>query len=199
MIKTILFDFTGVVTTARCFPSLAERLGKKFNIDAKKILNRLQSNDILYTKGNESTHAFWKKAFKGLPVPYHDFVSEFSSWYTLNNWVLDLAKRLKSRYQVVILSDNFDAVLDTIRKDKKLKVFEKIYLSNELHLSKADERLFRYALKSLGRKPEECIFIDDKEKNLAQAESIGMRTILFRNTTQLKMELKHLGIDIPLR
>jgi putative hydrolase of the HAD superfamily len=37
-------------------------------------------------------------------------------------------------------------------------------------------------LQRLGAKPEECLFIDDKERNLVTARSLGMKTILFDET-----------------
>lgn len=42
--------------------------------------------------------------------------------------------------------------------------------------------------------PEECVFLDDTEKNLKGAQAFGIHTILFRNQEQAIAELKKLGV-----
>jgi FMN phosphatase YigB (HAD superfamily) len=44
------------------------------------------------------------------------------------------------------------------------------------------------------RKPEECLFIDDRELNLECAQQLRMRTIHFRNAAQLRRELVANGV-----
>lgn len=46
------------------------------------------------------------------------------------------------------------------------------------------------ALKKTGNKPEEVIFIDDKEEYARLAEKLGMKSVWFQNPQQLKTELK---------
>lgn len=43
--------------------------------------------------------------------------------------------------------------------------------------------------------PEECVFLDDTQKNLTGAEVFGFHTILFRNQEQAREELRKLGVD----
>jgi putative hydrolase of the HAD superfamily len=58
-------------------------------------------------------------------------------------------------------------------------------LSYEEGLRKpGDLDFYHLAPKRLGVKPKECIFIDDKEENLPPAQSIGIKTVLFKNSQQ---------------
>lgn len=43
--------------------------------------------------------------------------------------------------------------------------------------------------------PEECVFLDDTQKNLTGAEAFGIHTILFKNQAQAKEELRKLGVN----
>jgi putative hydrolase of the HAD superfamily len=63
-----------------------------------------------------------------------------------------------------------------------------------LGVKKPDERIYRLALDITQHRPEQCIFIDDRALNLECADRLGIRTIHFTNTTQLRASLDELGI-----
>lgn len=196
MIKTIIFDFAGVLTTKRCFPVVAERLSKKFGIDKELIQKRLYAHEADYLLGNESTKGFWEKVCKDLDVPFNDFRTMLASWYDLNEQVLSLVATLKAKYQLILLSDNFEAVTPGMRKNKTLnRLFEKMYFSNELHSNKKNERTFQHVLQDIKKNPEECLFIDDKEENLVVPKKLGIKVLLFQNVDHFKEDASILGID----
>jgi len=55
---------------------------------------------------------------------------------------------------------------------------------------KPDPRLYRILLDRYGLKAEECVFIDDNPANVAGAEAVGIKGILFKNAEQLRAELE---------
>ena len=57
-----------------------------------------------------------------------------------------------------------------------------------------DEELIEMALKKLALKPDECVMIDDNEKNLSTPSQMGFKTILYKSNTRLIKELKALGV-----
>ncbi len=194
-IKAVIFDFAGVLTTNRCWPGLAEKLSKKLSIDKTLIQERLYSKEDPLLLGNQTTKDFWEKNMKDIKIPLDAFLEEFASWYELNQETLDLAKFLKKSFKVVIFSDNFDAATPSIRKDPALKgIFEEMFFSNEMHLMKPQEESFKQVLKELGLNPEECVFIDDKEKNMLHPKNLGIHPIVFKSIGQVKQELEALGI-----
>jgi HAD superfamily hydrolase (TIGR01509 family) len=191
MIQTIIFDFAGVLTKSRCFPLVAERLSKKFNVDKELIQKRLYSFEGEYLLGNKSTKTFWGEVCKDLGVPLRAFAKELASWYALDKQMIELVSLLKKDYQVILLSDNFDAGTIGMRKNKTLnRLFEKMYFSNELHSNKKNAKTFNHVLKDIARKPQECLFIDDKEENLKVPKKIGFNVILFKNSAQFKREIR---------
>ena len=55
--------------------------------------------------------------------------------------------------------------------------FDKIFLSQELHLQKPAPEIFNTAIRELGASPAETIFLDDSAVNTAAAAACGLQTL----------------------
>ncbi len=55
--------------------------------------------------------------------------------------------------------------------------FDKIFLSQDLHLQKPDPEIFNTAIRELKASPAETIFIDDSPVNTAAAAACGLHTL----------------------
>ena len=55
--------------------------------------------------------------------------------------------------------------------------FDKIFLSQELHLQKPDPEIFKTAIRKLRASPAETIFLDDSPVNTAAATACGLQTL----------------------
>jgi putative hydrolase of the HAD superfamily len=55
--------------------------------------------------------------------------------------------------------------------------FDKIFLSQELHLQKPDPEIFKTAIRKLKASPAETIFLDDSPVNTAAAAACGLQTL----------------------
>ena len=55
--------------------------------------------------------------------------------------------------------------------------FDRIFLSQELHLQKPNPEIFNTAIRELGASPAETIFIDDSAVNTASAAACGLQTL----------------------
>ncbi len=53
-------------------------------------------------------------------------------------------------------------------------LFDAVVISSEVGMRKPEERIFVHALARLGLAPQECVFIDDIEANVAAAQALGM-------------------------
>ena len=76
--------------------------------------------------------------------------------------------------------------------------FRRIFVSGELRLAKPDAAIFRHVLEAIGAPAEQCLFIDDAERNVAAAAALGLRTHHFTDAPQLGRELAQLGL-LPAR
>lgn len=67
-------------------------------------------------------------------------------------------------------------------------------LSYQDKVIKPDTKIYQLLLKRFGLSAEECVFMDDTEKNLLPAKELGIGTILFRDREQAVSELGKLGV-----
>lgn len=78
-----------------------------------------------------------------------------------------------------VLSNNNPASMEYIRRmfrgDGKTMndYFDAVYLSYELHELKPSEAIFRKMISASGLRPEETLFIDDGQKNVDAARTLG--------------------------
>jgi putative hydrolase of the HAD superfamily len=74
--------------------------------------------------------------------------------------------------------------------------FKAFFSSCYLGIRKPDEGIYKIALEVTQRRPDECLFIDDRELNLECARQLHMGTIHFQNAAQLRRDLVASGIGI---
>ena len=68
------------------------------------------------------------------------------------------------------------------------------FLSSDTGYYKPDYEAFKHALEVMCLDPDECIFIDDSETNVAAARDCGLHGIVFQNAEQTRDELEKLGV-----
>ncbi len=74
--------------------------------------------------------------------------------------------------------------------------FEAFFSSCFVGKRKPDEGIYRLALEVTQRRPEECLFIDDRALNLECARRLGMITIHFQTAAQLRQDLEANGVIV---
>ena len=60
-------------------------------------------------------------------------------------------------------------------------LFQRIYLSFELHLAKPSTEIFQHVLDDAGLLPSQTLFIDDSQANVRAASQLGMLTYHNKN------------------
>ena len=96
----------------------------------------------------------------------------------------ELLRSLRQKAKVVMLSDAPGTFLHRMLEERGLSdLFDKIYVSSELHMVKPDPAFFRHVLADQGVPPEKAIMIDDRVKNVQGAESVGMQGLLYNFDT----------------
>lgn len=78
-----------------------------------------------------------------------------------------------------------------------LEKFDGVVVSGLERIVKPDPRIFRLFCERFGYAPQQCVFVDDSEANVAAARRTGMAAIHFTSPGQLRADLIRLGL--PLR
>ena len=113
---------------------------------------------------------------------------------------MEIVKELKAKgkYQLILLSDHAREWMEYIEEKKKdLKIFDKKIFSYDIGAVKSDKQTFKIVLEQTGIVADETLFIDDYEKNVKNAEEVGIHGIVFENAEQLRKTLSSdLGIQL---
>jgi putative hydrolase of the HAD superfamily len=83
-----------------------------------------------------------------------------------------------------------------IQKFELRRDFQVFFSSCYVHSRKPEEMIYRVALDVTRRPAGECIFIDDRALNLECPRRLGMHAIQYRDTEQLRSDLRRYGIEI---
>ena len=101
---------------------------------------------------------------------------------------MEIIKELKEgKYQLILLSDHAREWMKYIEENNKdLEIFDKKIFSYDIGAVKSDEQTFKIVLEQAGIVADETLFIDDYEKNVKNAEAVGIHGIVFENAEQLR-------------
>ena len=184
--KLYIFDMGGVVAyNTDVFPAVCGHLGmtaERFYKLAGSSLERLLDGAIT---GDE----FWARFSSnyGTPVKEDLFAKYFNPH--LDQSVVAILSRLKNSTRVVCGTNVFDSHYDYLVPRGYYDLFDAVYASNKMGMSKPHSKFYRYILNTEGMKPESAVFIDDDETNVHAAEKLGIRSILFRDSEGLRSEI----------
>jgi 2-haloacid dehalogenase len=109
---------------------------------------------------------------------------------------VEILKRLKDRGWPLYGLSNWSSQTfpHALAKYDFFHLFDDMIISGQVGIAKPDAAVYRLLLERIGRSAEECLFIDDSQVNIRQADQIGFVTIHFRSPAQLEAELIRLNI-----
>lgn len=205
MIKTIFFDFDGVLTIdgSGSYTTCTNIQKRIPNVSFDHILECYRVHHPKLLLGQTTHAAVWKDfcACVGKEIDSKTLEEAFRNTPP-NVGVMELAQHLKGLYTLGIITDNSKERLDVLKKEIKLSdTFEIIIVSGETGVRKDSEVTFIRALELAKCLPEECVFIDNTESNLVIPKELGWNTIFHDHKKNdvgfLVSELKKLGVPIP--
>ncbi len=120
-------------------------------------------------------------------------------WMNLNPAMLAWIPRIKAAgFKLGILSNMPAGVLGFMRpKFDWLDQFDHLTWSCDLGVVKPDPAIYLHTVKKLKVAPDQALFIDNLEKNIAGAEAVGLHAALFANVDQFQGLLSERGIPLP--
>jgi epoxide hydrolase-like predicted phosphatase len=119
---------------------------------------------------------------------WHDLWEEYLG--TLNVPLATYFSGLRPQYQTALLSNSFVGARS--REQERYQFAEMtdlIIYSHEVGVAKPERRIFELTCERLGVQPEETIFLDDVERHVLAARSIGIQAILFQETNQAIVDI----------
>ena len=121
--------------------------------------------------------------------PTDEVINELSVSYienltTINHLfegTLDILGYLSNSYQLHIITNGFEEAQNRKLQNSKIaNFFDTVTNSEMVGVKKPNPKIFNFALRSAGAKPEESLMIGDSlEADIEGAENVGMQTVLF--------------------
>lgn len=188
MIKTVIFDFGGVI--AHFIREGAVRRFEQLGLnDADEQLDNYCQNGIFLEveKGAITAEGFREKlsAMCGREVSYDEARWAWLGFFTETpTEKLDYITALRPRYRTYVLSNSNPYIMGWARSSvlsaqgRPLDdYFDAIFTSYELGVVKPDPSFFERVLEATGSQPHETVFVDDGPHNVAAAEALGIHTL----------------------
>lgn len=199
MIKNIIFDLSEVIISG--YYGVEKVVEKNTEIPSEIFLNRkIETRSIFldsmrgkYTE-DQYLSLFLKDTNWNLRIDKLKLLIRENLNIPVEG-TMDIVKRLKNNYKIILLSDHIKEWMEYIlEKNKDLSIFENQYFSYQYNKLKTDDGTFDIIINDLNIKPEETVFIDDAERNVQCAQKSGIKGIVFKNSNQLRDELHNLNV-----
>lgn len=179
-INTILIDMYGVILeeskgyfipyTFQHFPETEhERLTRQFRVEklfTKAGLGELDSDTFLGLLG-----------FQDVQFHMRDYIENY---LTLDAGFVPFAEKYSGKYELVLLSNDVSQWSTYITEYHQLNgYFKDKIVSADVGCRKPQIEIYELALKRIGKRAEECCFIDNSVSNLNVAAELGILPILY--------------------
>ncbi len=204
-LRAVIFDY-GMVLTG---PPGAEAHGELVRITglpAERLDALYWADRHAFDEGKLNGRRYWQGVVRkaGLtlsPAAIEELIHwDARMWMTSNPPMLAWAAALKARgFRTAILSNLGDTVLQAMERECDwLARFDVLVWSYQLQMAKPDAAIYRYALEKLGTRPEETLFIDDRQENVEAAAALGMKAMIFTTVENLRSDLIAADLDKEL-
>ena len=205
--RAVIFDF-GMVLTGQPDAQAHDAMVHMTGLTAEAFERFYWADRHAYDEGKLNGVMFWEKFARDARLSLSAAeIEELNRqdarmWTTQNPVMVGWQGRLKAAgIRTAILSNMGDTVLENIKREFRwIDDFDVLVWSFQLHMAKPDAAIYRHALKELGTRAEETLFIDDKRVNIEAARALGMQAVEFTTVERLRADLVASGLDgeLPL-
>lgn len=190
-IKSIIFDLGGVVMHGGylgfinhyCAPCLTP-LGRKKIADLEHRVNLGEITESRF-------YRLLREVF-GLHLTAAQMRRQIVRKMRADRALLRLLPRLHPAKVALFTNSIGNMALDVLhsRRIPSRKLFDRVFVSSQIHFAKPDRAAYRYVLRKLRVKPREALMVDDRLENIRGARKAGMQGIVYKNSRQFRRELK---------
>lgn len=204
-LRAVVFDY-GMVLTAAPDQEAHDAMVRITGLPVDRFETLYWADRHAYDEGKLSGIAFWQKLLRDAKLELgEDALHELNRldarmWTTQNPRMVNWQQQLKKHgIRTAILSNMGDSVLASIKAEFKwIDNFDVLVWSYQLNIAKPDPNIYLHTLQQLGTKPEETLFLDDKQVNVDAAIALGMKSLPFSTVDRLRIDLAACGLEREL-
>ncbi|GAC1460924.1 MAG: hypothetical protein PVSMB4_19740 [Ktedonobacterales bacterium] len=203
-IRWVVFDIGGILEIIPGggdptiqFPQMLARWETRLDMSPGELGRQIRAMDERLTRAGKDggigtcSEAEWREELR-LTTAWDQshvdaFMRDFWDVYcgNPNAELATFLNSLRPRYKTALLSNSFVGA----RREEEARyhfsqVADVIIYSHEVGVAKPDQRIYAVTCERLGVRPDEIVFLDDVEQNVAAAAAFGLHAILFHDNAQ---------------
>jgi putative hydrolase of the HAD superfamily len=206
-LRAVIFDY-GMVLTGQPSAEAHDAMLRITGLPHDQFETIYWADRHAYDEGKLTGLQFWKNLVRDANLNLDDEAIDALNlwdarmWTTQNPAMLAWQRALKQHgIRTAILSNMGDTVLANMEREFDwLPRFDVLVWSFQHKMAKPDPAIYRLTLERLGTRPEETLFIDDRQANIDAARALGLIGIQFTNVEHLREQLIEMsfGATVPL-
>lgn len=187
MIKAILFDCFGVLYPDTYWTMASEFLGASIEDHRAELHDLVRQVDL----GHITRDELWGHFAEIVGKPKSEVYDRLDEFTGLDKRLLQFIEENKSHYKFGMISNVGHGFIERMFREKPAEhYFDALVLSSDVGLVKPDARIYEMTAEQLGVNTDECVFIDDIERNVDGARKTGMEAIHYTDYHQAMNKLQ---------
>jgi HAD superfamily hydrolase (TIGR01509 family) len=171
-IRALIFDFIGVLLEQRN-DYIPDR-----TVDSVDALIGHVVDDSRFKETVRSDYSLQEQAF-------HNILAKIADKYTPFRPLWDLLPELRRSYKLAVINNGTSLPLPLFNTRFGINYkFDAFICSAAEGIRKPDARIYLHTCGVLGVSPEQCLFMDDAEENVAGARCAGMQAMHWKSHTE---------------
>jgi len=200
-ITTLFWDIGGVILTNGWDRGSRKEAADTFHLDMEEFQDRHDLSFPAFDSGQISLNEYLDRTLFYRPrsftrEEFTAFMFAQSKEYPETRAILDKVARSAKYFVGAINNEPLELNQYRIEAFDLRRDFLVFFSSCYVRSRKPEETIFRVALEVTQRRPEQCLFIDDRPLNLESPRRLGMNTIHHQNADQLRAELGKYGVEV---
>ncbi len=199
--KVVVFDYGEVISPT---PTAADRarLTDLAGNDTPAFWNAYWHHRKALDQGTITVMEYWRNIQRDLGREWDTarvhalWLTDFRGWLAIDRGTLDVLVNLQQGgTRMALLSNAGRDFASYYRHGMLGDFFEQVFVSSELGTLKPDAKIFHALLSGLRVRPDEIVFIDDREENIRGANAVGIIGHEFTNASNLRSYLEGLAAE----
>jgi putative hydrolase of the HAD superfamily len=200
-ITTLFWDIGGVILTNGWDRNSRKGASEAFQFDYEEFQDRHELSFPAFDAGQLSLNEYLERTLfyrqrKFSREEFTAFMFAQSKEYPAIRAILGAAVATKRYFVGAINNEPLELNQYRIENFQLRRDFQVFFSSCYVHSRKPEEGIFRVALAVTQRRPEECVFIDDRPLNLEAPRRLGFSVIHHQSPDQLRADLRSLQVEV---
>lgn len=179
-ISTIILDMYGVIIEESKGNFIPYTYNHFEESEYVRITRQFRVEKLFGKAGNGEINSDTFLSLLGFEDTVYHMRDYIENHLTLDDGFIPFAEKFAGQYEFVLLSNDVSEWSAYITEYHGLdKYFTHKIVSGDVKCRKPDRKIYEIALERIGKKPEECLFVDNTAKNLLVAQELGIVPVMF--------------------